>query len=63
MLSVLGDQADEVQPIFHDTGSDDRGDQSGLITLTTVLFDMANGTVTEYYGNPKHLQIMNGWRL
>lgn len=63
MLSVLGDQADAAQPIFHDDVSTANGDRSGMATLTTVLFDLANRTVVEYFGNPKNLDVLQTWRL
>eukprot|EP00035_Acanthoeca_spectabilis_P025727 m.459629 g.459629 ORF g.459629 m.459629 type:complete len:384 (+) comp21794_c0_seq1:1-1152(+) len=63
MLSVLGDQADAAQPIFHDDVSTANGDRSGMATLTTVLFDLTNRTVVEYFGNPKNLDVLQTWRL
>lgn len=53
LLSALGDQEDKIQPIFHDEKSLEAGDQSGIWTLTTMLFNVENGTAHMYSGNPK----------
>ena len=63
MLNVLGDQADPHYPIFHDYASLARGDNSGSITLTSVLYDMDNGTITQYRGNPSLLRVVQTWTL
>ena len=49
ILAVLGDQEDTALPIFHD-----RKDQSGDATITTMLFNVAARTATQYRGNPKN---------
>ena len=63
MLAVLGDQADRIEPIFHDDHSLADGDQSGSITLTTMLFDLANRSIVEYYKNPARLDVLRAWTL
>ena len=63
LLVVLGDQADAVQPIFHDSKSFAAGDQSNDATITTMLFNVAARTATQFRGNPKNGDIRKIYHL
>eukprot|EP00039_Didymoeca_costata_P026031 m.14763 g.14763 ORF g.14763 m.14763 type:complete len:380 (+) comp5198_c0_seq1:28-1167(+) len=58
LLTDLGDQEDKVQPIFHDEKSLKAGDQSGVWTLTTMLFNVEEKTAKMYQGNPREENVI-----
>lgn len=52
LLAVLGDGSDVAFPIFHDAKARAAGDVSGEATLASALFDVRNGTMSVFVGNP-----------
>ena len=60
---MLGDQEDKIQPIFHDAVSKANGDESGDLTLATILFNVVAGEATMYHGNPKLQQVARKWLI
>lgn len=52
LLRVLGDGADRAYPVFHDDASRAAGDISRETTLASALFDVRNGTLSVFAGNP-----------
>lgn len=62
LLNVLGDQEDELYPIFHDVGSHERGELSDW-TLASVFFDVGRGEVEVFRGNPKRGEVVRRFRL
>eukprot|EP00041_Stephanoeca_diplocostata_P010847 m.173861 g.173861 ORF g.173861 m.173861 type:complete len:103 (+) comp18312_c0_seq1:1664-1972(+) len=63
LLTVLGDQFDRKEPIFHDYAALNAGDASGMMTIMTMLFDVANGSATMYHGNPQHQEVHFQWAV
>lgn len=63
LLNVLGDQEDQIQPIFHDAISKANGDKSGDLTLATILFNVLEGTATMYHDNPKLQHVARKWDI